>query len=50
MGVPLDGKAYMFGDNQSMITSGPIPHSSLNKCHNALAYHLVCEEIASDLI
>ena len=31
MGVPLDGKAYMFGDNQSLITSGTIPHSSLNK-------------------
>ena len=39
MGVPLDGKSYMFGDNQSVITSGTIPHSSLNKRHNALAYH-----------
>jgi hypothetical protein len=50
MGVPLDGKAYMFGDNQSVITSGTIPHSSLNKRHNALAYHRVCEAIASDVI
>jgi hypothetical protein len=50
MGVPLDGKAYMFGDNQSVITSGTIPHSSLNKCHNALAYHRVREAIASDVI
>jgi hypothetical protein len=50
MGVPLDGKSYMFGDNQSMITSGTLPHSSLNKCHNALAYHRVCEAIASDVI
>jgi hypothetical protein len=47
MGVPLDGKAYMFGDNpQSVITSGTIPHSSLNKRHNALAYHRVREAIA----
>ena len=37
MGVPLDGKAYMFGDKESIITSGTIPRSSLNKCHNALA-------------
>ncbi len=50
MGVPLDGKAYMFGDNQSVITSGTIPHSSLNKRHNALAYHRVREAIASDVI
>jgi hypothetical protein len=50
MGVPLDGKAYMFGDNQSMITSGTISLSSLNKQYNALAYHGVCEAIASDVI
>jgi hypothetical protein len=49
MGVPLDGKAYMFGDNQSAIISGTIPHSSLNKRHNALAYHHVREAIASDV-
>jgi hypothetical protein len=39
MGLPLDGKAYIFDDNQNVITSGTFPHSSLNKCHNALAYH-----------
>jgi hypothetical protein len=50
MGIPLDGKAYMFGDNQSVIASGTIPHSSLNKRHNALAYHHVREAIASDVI
>jgi hypothetical protein len=50
MGVLLGGKAYMFGDNQSVITSGTIRHSSLNKRHNDLAYHCVCEAIASDVI
>jgi hypothetical protein len=49
-GVPLDGKAYMFGDNQSVITSSTIPHSSLNKQQNALAYHRCCEAIASNVI
>jgi hypothetical protein len=44
------GKSYMFGDNKSVITSGTIPHSSLNKRHNALAYHRVREAIASDII
>jgi hypothetical protein len=50
LGAPLDGKSYMFGDNKSVITSGTIPHSSLNKRHNALAYHRVREAIASDVI
>jgi hypothetical protein len=49
-GVPLDDKAYMFGDSQSFITSGTIHHSSLDKRHNALAYHRVREAIASDVI
>ena len=30
LGVPLDGPSYMFGDNQSVVTSGTIPHSTLN--------------------
>jgi hypothetical protein len=50
LGAPLDGKAYMFGDNASVITSSTIPHSSLNKRHNALSYHRVREAIASDIL
>ena len=33
-----------------MITSSTIPHSSLNKHHNALSYHCVREVIAADII
>ena len=40
----------MFGDNQSVITSSTIPHSSLAKRHNALAYHRVREAIASKIL
>jgi hypothetical protein len=50
LGVPIDGKAYMFGDNQGVITSSTLPHSSLNKCHNTLSYHRVHEAIASDVL
>jgi len=50
MGVPLDGPSWMFGDNQSVITSSTIPESSLNKRHNALSYHLVRECIAAEII
>jgi hypothetical protein len=30
MGVPIDGPSWMFGDNQSVITSSTTPESSLN--------------------
>jgi hypothetical protein len=36
MGIPLDGTAYMFGDNQSVITQSTIPHSVLSKRHKAI--------------
>jgi hypothetical protein len=49
-GVPIDGPAWMFRDNQSVNISSAIPHSSLNKRHNALSYHRVREAIASKLM
>ena len=40
LGVTIKGRAYMFGDNQSVITSSTIPHSKISKRHNApLSYH-----------
>ena len=50
MGIPIDGPAWMFGDNQSVITSSTIPHSNLNKRHNALSYHRVREAIAANIL
>ena len=50
LGVPLDGPAWMFGDNQSVITSSNLPHSPLTKRHNALAYHRVREAIAAKMM
>ena len=46
LGVPIKGKTYMFGDNQSVVTNSTLPHSQLNKRHNALAYHRVREAVA----
>ncbi len=46
LGVPLDGPAWLFGDNQSVVTSSTIPHSTLSKRWNALSYHKVREAIA----
>ena len=34
LGVP-----YLFGDNRSVVTSSTLPHSTLGKRHNILAYH-----------
>jgi hypothetical protein len=50
MVIPLDGPAWMFGDNQSVITSSNIPHSSLNKRHNVLFYHRVREAISGKIL
>ena len=50
LGVPIQDRAYMFGDNQSVITSSTIPHSSLNKRHNALSYHHVREAIVAGIL
>jgi hypothetical protein len=50
LGVPIDGPVWMFGDNQSVINSSTIPHSSLNKRHNALSYHRAREAIASKVM
>ena len=39
LGVPIKSKAFVFGDNKSVVTSLTIPHSLLNKRHNMLSYH-----------
>jgi hypothetical protein len=50
IGIPIDGRSWMFGDNKSVIDSSTIPHSRLGKRHNALSYHRVREAIASGVI
>jgi hypothetical protein len=50
MGVPLDGPAWLFGDNEGVIKNSNIPHSPLKKRHNALAYHRVREAIAGGIM
>jgi len=49
-GVPLDGPAWMLGDNKSVVTSSTIPHSSLNKRWNALSYHRVREAVVAKIL
>ena len=49
-GIPIDGASWLLGDNKLVITSSRIPHSSLNKCWNALSYHKVREAVAGGFI
>jgi hypothetical protein len=50
LGAPLDGPAWMFGDNESVITNSTIPKSLLKKRHNALSYHRVREACAAGVM
>ena len=50
LGVPIKGCTMMFGDNESVVNSSSVPHSKLNKRHNALSYHRVREAIAAGII
>ena len=43
-------KAYMFGDNKSVVMSPTIPQSILNKRNNMLSYHRVREAIAAKIL
>ena len=50
MGIPIDGPAWMLGDNESVIKSSTIPASVLKKRHNALSYHTVRAAVAAGII
>ena len=50
LGAPIGSKSFLFGDNRSMVTSATLPHSTLTKHHNILAFHRVREAIAAKLI
>jgi hypothetical protein len=50
MGVPLNGPAWLLGDNQSVIIQSTIPHSMISKRHNALAYHRVRSAVAAKVL
>ena len=50
LGDSIMSKAYIFGDNRSVVTSATLPHSTLSKRHNILAFHRVREAIAAKII
>ena len=46
-GVPLDGPAIIFGDNEAIYKNTSIPESILSKKHHSIAYHRCREEVAA---
>ena len=42
-GVPMNGPADVFFDNQSVVTNISIPSSELNRKHNSICYYRVQE-------
>mgnify|MGYP005847236111 CR=1 FL=1 len=50
LGAPIDGPSWLFGDNQSVITSSTIPHSTLSRRWNALSYHRVRDAVSRGFI
>ena len=45
--APIGSKSFLFGDNRSVVTSATLPHSTLTKHHNILAFHRGREAIAT---
>ena len=48
MGIPVEGPAYIQGDNQSVLANTTIPDSTLKKKSQSIAYHFVREGSARD--
>ena len=49
-GVPIDGPAQVFCDNQGVVKNTSIPESVLTKKHNAINYHAVREAAAAGIL
>jgi hypothetical protein len=41
LGIPVQDKSYVFGDNKTVVDSSTIPHAKLHKHPNALSFHRV---------
>ena len=46
MGIPVNGPAFIFGDNQSVLANTTIPDSTLKKKSQSIAYHFIREGVA----
>ncbi|KAI2500467.1 Reverse transcriptase (RNA-dependent DNA polymerase) [Fragilaria crotonensis] len=49
-GVPIDGPANVFCDNNGVVKNTTIPESMLAKKHNAINYHVIREAVAAKIL
>jgi len=49
-GIPIDGPANVFCDNEGVVKNTSIPESTLTKRHNAINFHAVREAAAASII
>ena len=49
-GIPVDGPASVFCDNEAVYKNTSIPASQLNKKVHSIAYHMCREAVASGII
>ena len=49
-GVPIDGPANVYCDNQGVVKNTSLPESTLSKKHNAINYHAVREACAAGIV
>eukprot|EP00957_Ditylum_brightwellii_P003090 235659-Ditylum_brightwellii.AAC.1 len=49
-GIPIEGPANVFCDNQGVVKNTSIPQSTLLKKHNAINYHAVEEAAAAGIL
>ena len=49
-GVPVDGPAYLYCDNQGVVNNSSKAESTLDKKHNSVAYDYVRNAVAASII
>ncbi len=49
-GIPIEGPANVFCDNNGVVQNTSIPHSTLNKKHNSINYHIIRESAAAGIL
>ena len=49
-GVPINGSANIFCDNQAVYANTVVPESTLKKRHHSIAYHRCREAVAAGAI
>lgn len=49
-GIPIEGSAIAYCDNNSVVINASKPESVLKKKQNSIAYHRVHEAVAANII